>query len=88
MSEYRFSHFIGISQGKIELRFADDLIDAAPHVFAQEAEAASALAAAMLRTSVPTLLTSSSVNWPEEEGWPNFDFDRFLDLMRASLTSI
>lgn len=74
----RLNHFISIDSGKISIRFAGDPEDAAPHLFDTEKDAIAALAPKMVEIPQARLMTSSSINWPEEDGRPDFDGDRFM----------
>lgn len=82
----RDTHYIAISDGYIEITFAGMPRDADPVRFVTEEAAAQALAQAMHRTNVATLMRSSSVNWPDEDLRPSFDITRFDSRVRSALT--
>lgn len=73
----RYTHYTRISDGKIVLNFAGES-EAEEHIFEKEDDAVEALAIAILKSEVEQILNSSSCNWPEEDGRPDFDYDVFL----------
>ncbi|RYD66078.1 MAG: hypothetical protein EOP83_05940 [Verrucomicrobiaceae bacterium] len=75
-----FHHFIGISEGKIEITVAG-LTRGKPTAFFSERNAAIFLARNILRSGSARIMTSSSCNWPADSGRPNFSMDRFNDLV-------
>jgi hypothetical protein len=84
----RLHHFMGISDGKIELSLAGTPKNADPVAFDDEQAALNALAAAMWETGTTNLLTSSSVNHPEEYGRPRHDQDQFGIRLRKKLKAL
>ena len=74
----RMTHFLAIEGGKISVRYAGDREEAAPHLYDDESEAIAALADKIMVIRGARMLTSSSVNWPAEEGRPDFNIDKFM----------
>lgn len=80
--------FIGISEGRIEISAPGMLSTDDPFKFDTDEEAAAYLAKAMVDTGVSRLLNSSSCDFPEEDGRPDFDMDRFEQLVRSKLIAM
>lgn len=84
----RMTHFLSIDRGKISIRYAGDLENAEPRLFDDEDEAAKALAAKILALPGAKMMTSSSVNWPAEDGRPDFKIEEFWAKINAALAAL
>lgn len=76
---------VGIVDGKIALSFPGMAAEDDPHLFDDEGAASECLAKAMIERGHFHLLTSSSCDFPGEDGRPDFDMDRFNELIRQKL---
>lgn len=79
------SHYISISHGGIMLEYSGTN---EKHFFKTEDSAARALAAEVIRSGETSLLNSSSCNHPEDNGMPDFNFDRFVVSMAGIMRKL
>jgi hypothetical protein len=78
------SHFLGVSQGKIAFSSAASA-SRDPVLFGSTDEAADAVAMAIMETRITHMMHSSSCNWPEDSGRPDFNIDDFHALVGNKL---
>lgn len=76
---------IGISNGRITLAIPGTSSGDEPLSFDTEDAAADRLVEGMLSTGVTQVLASSSCDFPDEDGRPEFDYERFNALVRTKL---
>ena len=79
---------IGIQEGKIALSLPGTEAAAEPLTFETEVAAATRLAEEIQATGVPHVMASSSCDFPHEDGRPDFDYDRFTNLVGTKLGAI
>lgn len=78
------SHYLSITQGKIA--FQSTIVSAPVVLFDNEDDAADCIAVAMMETQQTEFTHSSSCYYPDEDGRPDFDLDRFFGLISLKLT--
>jgi hypothetical protein len=81
------THYLSIVDGQIHMRLAGDP-DTVFHKFEDEGEAVDCLAARMVLIPDARMLTSSSCNFPDEDGRPNFDATAFFRRVRIRASAL
>ena len=79
------AHFMAIRDGRIEFKVAGTPRFKRGVAFDDEQEAVEHIAQAMMNTNVLFMYHSSSVDFPDEDGRPDFDYDEFKDKINAIL---
>jgi hypothetical protein len=79
------AHFITIKDGKIEFKVAGTPRLKRGLAFDDEQAAAEHIARTMMDTNILIMSHSSSCDFPDEDGRPDFDYDEFKDRINAIL---
>lgn len=79
---------VGIRKGLIALSLPGTEATDEPLTFETEEAAATRLASEIQSTGVPHVMASSSCDFPAEDGRPDFDYDRFTNLVGTRLGAV